>query len=144
MTHQSTNGNGVTVVGDGVQPSNVPDVDDQRGREEPHFHQRDETHPAGHDFGIVSEGAVLASGVVMASGKKIYDEAAGEVVPPLEMIVGTTTYLIPVIPPYRLAVGGSLLSASGTVATDAIILKPGDLRDTDTLKHFEKQGILYQ
>lgn len=94
--------------------------------------------------GIVSEGAVLASGVVMASGKKIYDEAAGEVVPPLEMTVGDTTYQIPVIPPYRLAVGGSLLSASGAVATDAIILKPGDLRDTDTLKHFEKQGILYQ
>ena len=94
--------------------------------------------------GIVGEGAVLASGVVMASGKKIYDEAAGEVVPPLEITVGATTYLIPVIPPYRLAVGGSLLSASGTVATDAIILKPGDLRDTGTLKHFERQGILYQ
>jgi 2,3,4,5-tetrahydropyridine-2-carboxylate N-succinyltransferase len=94
--------------------------------------------------GIVGEGAVLASGVVMASGKRIYDEASGEVVPPLPMQVGDTTYQIPLIPPYRLAVGGALLSGSGRVATDAVILKPGDLRDTDTLKHFERQGILYQ
>jgi 2,3,4,5-tetrahydropyridine-2-carboxylate N-succinyltransferase len=94
--------------------------------------------------GILSEGSVLASGVVMAGGKKIYDESTGKVVPPLEVKVGNTNYLIPVIPPYRLAVGGSVLSESGKTATDAVILKPGDLRDTDTLKHFEKQGILYQ
>lgn len=93
--------------------------------------------------GIVSEGSVLASGVVMASGKKIFDEATGEVVPPLSLDVDGTIYHIPVIPPYRLAVGGSLISESGKFATDAIVLKPGDLRDTDTLKHFEKQGILY-
>jgi 2,3,4,5-tetrahydropyridine-2-carboxylate N-succinyltransferase len=94
--------------------------------------------------GIVGEGAVLASGVVMASGKRIWDEGSGELVPPLRMEVGGTTYLIPVIPPYRLAVGGSLLSESARFATDAVILKPGDLRDTDTLKHFERQGVLYQ
>ena len=93
--------------------------------------------------GIVSEGAVLASGVVMASGKKIFDEATGEIVPPLELKVGKTLYQIPVIPPYRLAVGGSLISESGNFATDAVVLKPGDLRDTSTLRHFEKQGILY-
>ena len=52
-------------------------------------------------------------------------------------------YRGPVHPPYRLAVGGSLRSESGRFATDAVILKPGDLRDTDTLKHFERQGILY-
>jgi 2,3,4,5-tetrahydropyridine-2,6-dicarboxylate N-succinyltransferase len=94
--------------------------------------------------GIVSEGAVLASGVVMASGKRVFDEANGEIVPPLRLDVAGTTYLIPVVPPYRLAVGGSLLAESGRFATDAVILKPGDLRDTDTLKHFERQGILYQ
>ena len=94
--------------------------------------------------GIVQEGAVLASGVVMASGKKVYDEATGEIVPPLPVTVGETTYLLPVIPAHRLAVGGSLLSDNGKFATDAVILKPGDLRDTDTLKHFEKQGVLYQ
>lgn len=93
--------------------------------------------------GIVSEGSVLASGVVMASGKKIFDEATGELVPTLPLKVDGTVFQIPVIPPYRLAVGGSLISESGGFATDAIILKPGDLRDTDTLKHFEKQGILY-
>jgi 2,3,4,5-tetrahydropyridine-2,6-dicarboxylate N-succinyltransferase len=93
--------------------------------------------------GIVGEGAVLASGVVMASGKRIFDEATGEVVAPLSVEVGGTVYQVPVIPPYRLAVGGSLLSESGRFATDAVILKPGDLRDTDTLKHFERQGILY-
>ena len=94
--------------------------------------------------GIVEEGSVVASGVVMASGKKIYDEASGEQVPPLEMIVEGTTYLLPVIPANRLAVGGSVLSENGRFATDAIILKPGDLRDRDTLRHFEKEGILYQ
>ncbi len=94
--------------------------------------------------GIVCEGAVLASGVVMASGKKIFDEATGEIVPPLQLPVGDTVYHVPVIPAYRLAVGGSLLAESGKLATDAIILKPGDLRDTDTLKHFARQGILYQ
>lgn len=93
--------------------------------------------------GILGEGAVLASGVVMASGKRIFDEETGKVVPPLEVKVGGTVYQVPVIPPYRLAVGGSLLSENGRTATDAVILKPGDLRDTGTLKHFEKQGILY-
>ncbi len=94
--------------------------------------------------GIVGEGAVVASGVVMASGKKIYDEATGEIVPSGTLKVGQTVYQIPVIPPHRLAVGGSLIATNGKFATDAIILKPGDLRDTDTLKSFEKQGILYQ
>jgi 2,3,4,5-tetrahydropyridine-2-carboxylate N-succinyltransferase len=94
--------------------------------------------------GIIGEGAVVASGVVMASGKKIYDEETGKPLSPLEVKVGQTTYLVPVIPPYRLAVGGSLISESARFATDAIILKPGDLRDRATLKHFEKQGILYQ
>ena len=93
--------------------------------------------------GIVKEGAVLASGVVMASGKKVYDEGTGEVLAPLPVTVGETTYLLPVIPAYRLAVGGSLISADGGLATDAIILKAGDLRDRDTLKHFEQQGVLY-
>ncbi|MCZ6627832.1 MAG: hypothetical protein O7E56_06330 [SAR324 cluster bacterium] len=94
--------------------------------------------------GIVGEGSVVASGVVMASGKKIYDEDTNEQVPPLETTVGDSTYLLPIIPPNRLAVGGSLLSSNGQFATDAIILKPGDLRDRDTLRHFERQGILYQ
>lgn len=94
--------------------------------------------------GILGEGSVLASGVVMASGKRVFDESTGKPVPNLEMTVAGVTYQIPVIPPYRLAVGGSLLSEGGRTATDAVILKPGDLRDGDTLKHFEKQGILYR
>jgi 2,3,4,5-tetrahydropyridine-2-carboxylate N-succinyltransferase len=94
--------------------------------------------------GILGEGSVLASGVVMASGKRVYDEGTGKVIPNLELTVAGVTYQIPVIPPYRLAVGGSLLTEGGRTATDAVILKPGDLRDRDTLKHFEKQGILYQ
>jgi 2,3,4,5-tetrahydropyridine-2,6-dicarboxylate N-succinyltransferase len=93
--------------------------------------------------GIVGEGAVVASGVIMASGKKIVDEDTGEVLPPLECRVGNDTFLLPVIPPYRLAVGGSLLSKNGRIATDAIVLKPGDLRDSATMNHFKKQGILY-
>ena len=93
--------------------------------------------------GIVGEGSVLASGVVMASGKKILDEATGELIPPHPVTVGETTFQLPVIPPYRLAVGGSIISENGRTATDAILLKAGDLRDRDTLKHFEKQGVLY-
>ncbi|MBI4083130.1 MAG: hypothetical protein HY423_11025 [Candidatus Lambdaproteobacteria bacterium] len=94
--------------------------------------------------GIVGEGAVVASGVVMASGKRIFDEESGAYVPPLEIAVGGRTYFVPVIPPYRLAVGGSVVAEGGRYATDAVVLKPGDLRDRDTLKHFEKQGVLYQ
>ena len=52
-------------------------------------------------------------------------------------------FLLPIIPPYRLAVGGSIPNKNGTHNTDAIILKAGDLRDSATMRHFEKQGILY-
>ncbi|MGA1598446.1 MAG: DUF2322 family protein [bacterium] len=93
--------------------------------------------------GIIGEGSIVASGVVMASGKRIYDEDTGELVQPLECVVGDETFLVPVIPPYRLAVGGSLPSKRGNHHTDAIILKAGDLRDSATLRHFRKQGILY-
>ena len=93
--------------------------------------------------GIVGEGAVIASGVVMAAGKRIYDEDSGEIVPPLAIMVGEKRFYVPLIPPHRLAVGGSLPSRDGRSSTDAIILKPGDLRDGDTRRHFEKQGVLY-
>ncbi|MBS1256151.1 MAG: 2,3,4,5-tetrahydropyridine-2,6-dicarboxylate N-succinyltransferase [Deltaproteobacteria bacterium] len=93
--------------------------------------------------GIIGEGAVIASGVIMASGKKIYDEDTNDFVPPLECVVGEKTFLLPVIPPYRLAVGGSIPSKKGNHNTDAVILKAGDLRDSATMRHFEKQGILY-
>ncbi len=93
--------------------------------------------------GIIGEGSIVASGVVMASGKRIFDEDTGELVTPLECVVGDETFLIPVIPPYRLAVGGTLPSKTGSHHTDAIILKSGDLRDSATLRHFKKQGILY-
>ena len=93
--------------------------------------------------GIIGEGSVIASGVIMASGKKIYDEDTGDFVPPLECVVGDTKFLLPVIPPYRLAVGGSLPSKKGKHNTDAVILKTGDLRDSATMRHFTKQGILY-
>ena len=51
--------------------------------------------------------------------------------------------MLPVIPPYRLAVGGSIPNKKGTHNTDSVILKAGDLRDSATMRHFEKQGILY-
>ena len=93
--------------------------------------------------GIIGEGSVIASGVIMASGKKIYDEDTNDFVPPIECVVGDTKFLLPVIPPYRLAVGGSLPSKKGKHNTDAVILKAGDLRDSATMRHFTKQGILY-
>ncbi|MBF0350806.1 MAG: DUF2322 family protein [SAR324 cluster bacterium] len=94
--------------------------------------------------GIIGEGAIVASGVVMASGKKILDQDTGKIVPPYPCVVGDKTFLLPVIPPYRLAVGGVMMSEDGKWGTDAVILKPGDLRDSTTIRHFEKQGILYQ
>ena len=93
--------------------------------------------------GIIGEGSVIASGVIMASGKKIYDEDTKDFVAPMECVVGEKLFLLPVIPPYRLAVGGSIPNKNGTHNTDAIILKAGDLRDSATMRHFEKQGILY-
>ena len=94
--------------------------------------------------GIIGEGSVIASGVVMASGKKIFDEDKGDFIDPLECVVGEKKFLLPVIPPYRLAVGGSIPSKIGNHNTDAVILKSGDLRDSSTMKHFSKQGILYE
>ena len=93
--------------------------------------------------GIIGEGSVIASGVIMASGKKIYDEDTNDFVAPMECVVGEKKFLLPVIPPYRLAVGGSIPNKKGTHNTDAVILKAGDLRDSATMRHFEKQGILY-
>ena len=93
--------------------------------------------------GIIGEGAVIASGVVMASGKKVIDEETGQAVEPLSIQVEDRQFLVPVIPPYRLAVNGSIIHSNGKTTTDAVILKPGDLRDLETLKHFEKQGVLY-
>lgn len=93
--------------------------------------------------GIIREGAVLASGVVMASGKRIYDEESGRILAPLEVRVGDKTYLVPEIPSYRLAVGGALMHPAGKSATSAILLKPGDLRERNTLQNFVRQGLLY-
>ena len=80
---------------------------------------------------------------VMASGKKIFDEDTDDFIPPLDCFVGDKKFLLPIIPPYRLAVGGSLPSKKGNHNTDAVILKAGDLRDSATMRHFTKQGILY-
>ncbi len=93
--------------------------------------------------GIIKEGAVIASGVVMASGKKVIDEETGTAIEPLSIQVGEKQFLVPVIPPYRLAVNGSVVHSNGKTTTDAVILKPGDLRNLETLRHFEKQGVLY-
>ena len=79
----------------------------------------------------------------MASGKKIYDEDTNDFVAPMECAVGEKKFLLPVITPYRLAVGGSIPNKKGTHNTDAVILKAGDVRDSATMRHFEKQGILY-
>ena len=80
----------------------------------------------------------------LSSGKKIFDEDKGDFVAPVECLVGDKKFLLPVIPPYRLAVGGSIPSKYGNHNTDAVILKEGDLRDSSTMKHFSKQGILYE
>ena len=85
----------------------------------------------------------MGSEMCIRDRKKIYDEDTGDLVSPMECKVGDQTFLLPVIPPYRLAVGGSLPSDKGKHHTDAVILKSGDLRDSVTMRHFAKQGILY-
>ena len=86
----------------------------------------------------------LISSILKYGIEGISDEDKNDFIEPFECSVGEKKFLLPVIPPYRLAVGGSIPSKTGSHNTDAVILKAGDLRDSATMKHFSKQGILYE
>ena len=48
----------VTTVVDRIETRDPTDVNDQSGGEEPHLHQRDETHSARHQLGVIAESGV--------------------------------------------------------------------------------------
>jgi 2,3,4,5-tetrahydropyridine-2,6-dicarboxylate N-succinyltransferase len=91
--------------------------------------------------GIVEEGAVIASGVVMASGKKIFDLRTGHEVPPRYMAIGETIVEIPLIPKNRVAVGG-VYQKTPTLGIDCIVLLEKDAQET-SLAQLPKNTSLY-
>jgi 2,3,4,5-tetrahydropyridine-2-carboxylate N-succinyltransferase len=91
--------------------------------------------------GIVEEDAVVASGVVMASGKKIFDLRTGAEVEPRYMAVGENLIEIPVIPKGRVAVGG-VYSKTAQLGVDCIVLLEKDARETN-LSQIPKNADLY-
>lgn len=91
--------------------------------------------------GIVEEDAVVASGVVMASGKKIFDLRTGGEVEPRYMAVGESLIEIPVIPKGRVAVGG-VYSKTAQLGVDCIVLLEKDARETN-LSQIPKNAALY-
>lgn len=93
-------------------------------------------------MGIVEEGAVIASGVVMASGKKIFDLRTNSLVEPRYMSVGETIFEIPVIPKHRVAVGGVYLKEGSRFGTDCILLLEKDASET-SLAQLPKNSELY-
>ncbi len=92
--------------------------------------------------GIVEESAVIASGVVMASGKKIFDLRTNALVEPRYMSVGAAIFEIPVIPKNRVAVGGVYLKEGSSFGTDCILLLEKDAGDTSLAK-LPKNSQLY-
>lgn len=91
--------------------------------------------------GIVEEGAVVASGVVMASGKKIFDLRTNAEVEPRYMAIGEKFYEIPVIPRNRVAVSG-VYSKTEQLGIDCIVLLDKDASDT-SLAQMPKNASLY-
>ncbi len=92
--------------------------------------------------GIIEEGAVIASGVVMASGKKIFDLRTNALVEPKYMSVGEAIFEIPVIPRNRVAVGGVYLKEGSSFGTDCILLLEKDASET-SLAQLPKNSQLY-
>lgn len=91
--------------------------------------------------GIVEENAVVASGVVMASGKKIFDLRTNQEVEPRYMAIGDKVFEIPVIPANRVAVGGVYMK-NNQIGIDCIILLEKDASDT-SLAQMPKNTQLY-
>jgi 2,3,4,5-tetrahydropyridine-2,6-dicarboxylate N-succinyltransferase len=72
--------------------------------------------------GIIGAGALVASGVIMAAGKKIYDERTGDFHPPIYVETVAGVKAVPNIPADRIAVGGSYLPEGSKVAKDVVVL----------------------
>jgi 2,3,4,5-tetrahydropyridine-2,6-dicarboxylate N-succinyltransferase len=91
--------------------------------------------------GIIEEGAVLASGVVMASGKKIFDLRTNKEVSPRYMAIGDTYFEIPLIPQNRVAVGG-VYTKTTELGIDCIVLLEKDASES-SLAQLPRNGQLY-
>jgi 2,3,4,5-tetrahydropyridine-2-carboxylate N-succinyltransferase len=91
--------------------------------------------------GIIEQGAVIASGVIMASGKKIFDLRTNQLVEPRYMAIGDKYYEIPVIPANRVAVGG-VYSKTDKLGVDCIVLLEKDAADT-SLAQLPRNAELY-
>jgi 2,3,4,5-tetrahydropyridine-2,6-dicarboxylate N-succinyltransferase len=91
--------------------------------------------------GIIEEGAVIASGVIMASGKKIFDLRTNAEVEPRYMAIGEKVLEIPFIPKNRVAVGG-VYSKTAQLGIDCIVLLEKDASDT-SLSKIPKNTALY-
>ncbi len=92
--------------------------------------------------GIIEEGSVIASGVVMASGKKIFDLRTNEPVEPRYISVNGAIFEVPVIPKRRVAVGGVYLRERSTFGTDCILLLEKDSSET-SLAQLPRNSQLY-
>jgi 2,3,4,5-tetrahydropyridine-2-carboxylate N-succinyltransferase len=68
--------------------------------------------------GLIGRGAAISSGVVMASGVKIFDERTNEFMEPLYMQVGEEFHAIPHIPAGRVAVPGVYFENGGRKTSD--------------------------
>lgn len=91
--------------------------------------------------GIVEAGAVVASGVVMASGKKIFDLRTNAEVEPRYMMVGEKLFEIPVIPRNRVAVSGMYMR-NDQIGIDCIVLLEKEASET-SLARLPKNAQLY-
>jgi 2,3,4,5-tetrahydropyridine-2,6-dicarboxylate N-succinyltransferase len=91
--------------------------------------------------GIVEEGAVVASGVVMASGKKIYDLRTNAEVEPRYMEIGEKFFEVPYIPRNRVAVSG-VYTKTDRLGIDCIVLLEKDAADT-SLAQLPRNAALY-
>lgn len=92
--------------------------------------------------GIIGERALIASGVVMATGKKIYDLRTGKQVEPLYVNTVDGVKSVPHIPANRVAVGGSSPADKYGFTKDAILLLEKDA-DKVNFMHVPKNATLY-
>ena len=93
--------------------------------------------------GIIGENSLVASGVVMASGKRIYDERTGDFIDPLYVQTAEGVKAIPFIPPNRVAVGGTYTPEGSRIGKDVVVLLEKGA-DQTSFMNIPKNASLYQ
>jgi 2,3,4,5-tetrahydropyridine-2,6-dicarboxylate N-succinyltransferase len=93
--------------------------------------------------GIIGEGSLIGSGVVMAAGKKIYDERTNDFVEPLYVNTAAGIKAVPYIPAGRIAVGGSYTPKGSRVGKDVVVLLEKKAIDSSFME-VPKNAPLYQ